>query len=319
MTPEASSWYQHISDVLEELREEFRLMKIAGMSPKDFGLCVRSHPESLIVTARNKMRTGKLVVRQVNLIGRLVETAQLLDTTKTITNNIESLRELIAQTKRYDQSAQYKTGYLWQQIPASYIVQFIKRFQNHPASQLTESEPLTCFIEWLCNEGNDRWDIVLVNPSHNPDSDIELDVSGCKVRAQKRKVTEGPGNSIVLNKHRVASRGLERAGLTNEQIAAAERQYKGRAENKGDDIPDWVYRTVEGRRPLLMLHVLDCRLISDATKPIFDKGIVAYGISFPGMPNGRRPEKLAEYVVTTTWWKNNYIDLIEEEGGVDDE
>jgi hypothetical protein len=48
MTEEASSWYAHISRVTEELREEFSRMEKAKMTPIDFGLCVRSHPETLM-------------------------------------------------------------------------------------------------------------------------------------------------------------------------------------------------------------------------------------------------------------------------------
>lgn len=59
MSGETASWYGYISDVMEELREEFRRMQAAGMTPKDFGLAVRSHPDSLVVTARNKMRTDR--------------------------------------------------------------------------------------------------------------------------------------------------------------------------------------------------------------------------------------------------------------------
>ena len=84
MTSETASWYAHISDASDELRDEFRRMKAAGMSPSDFGLCVRSHPESLIVTARNKMRKGILVTREVSLEGRLVETAMLLNSPESV-------------------------------------------------------------------------------------------------------------------------------------------------------------------------------------------------------------------------------------------
>jgi hypothetical protein len=78
MSEEAISWYSHISKATEELRNEFKNMEKAKMTPRDFGLSVRSHPESLIVTARNKMRSGRNIIRKISLEGRLVETSILI-------------------------------------------------------------------------------------------------------------------------------------------------------------------------------------------------------------------------------------------------
>jgi len=311
MTAEAESWYAHISDATDELREEFRRMKVAGMSPKDFGLCVRSHPESLIVTARNKMRTGTRVLRQVSLEGRLVETAILLSRPEIISQNFASVEAMVLDADQFGYKEDAKAGHFWSNVPAIHILQFIEQFQNHPASQLTEKRPLKEYIEWLATVGTDKWDVVLVALAKGDESSIQVSIGDLSVITQKRKVNRYPenGNDIVLNKHRVASRGLEKAGLSTEAIAKAEEQYAGK------NIPDHAYRSVRSR-PLLMLHILDCRLDN---VPMFDQGVTAYGISFPGEAGSRRPEKLVEYVVNTVWWKNEYIDLLDEEEEKDDE
>ncbi len=148
MTGEAKSWYEHISDATDELREEFKRMKAAGMSPKDFGLCVRSHPESLIVTARNKMRSGIPIARQVSLDGRLVETSVLLKQSDVLDANhnlLSSIVERMLNIKQPITSSNHlkiPSGYLWPDIPVSIIRKFIENFRNHPASQLTSPAPL---------------------------------------------------------------------------------------------------------------------------------------------------------------------------------
>ena len=58
MPDEARGWYEHIAESIEELRKELVQMEIARATPQEFGLKVRSHPDSLMVTARNKMGTG---------------------------------------------------------------------------------------------------------------------------------------------------------------------------------------------------------------------------------------------------------------------
>ena len=44
-----------------------------GLSPKDFGLYVRSHPDSLLITAANKMRSGEKITLKQNYTGKLIE------------------------------------------------------------------------------------------------------------------------------------------------------------------------------------------------------------------------------------------------------
>jgi len=306
MTAEAESWYAHISDVTDELREEFKRMKAAGMTPKDFGLCVRSHPESLIVTARNKMRTGTRVLRQVSLGGRLVETSILLNNSEIVQQNFSSVKAMVLDANQFGQKVDAPAGHFWRNVPTRYVLQFIERFQNHPASQLTEKRPLKDYIEWLESRSIDKWDVVLVTLAKKGKSNIETEIGGFPVIMQKRKVNKYPGeggNGIALNKHRVASRGLEKTGLSAKKISQAKGTYAGK------NVPDYAYRSVRNC-PLLMLHLLDCRLNDNL---LFEQGIAAYGISFPGEAGNRRPQKMVEYVVNTVWWKNEYFDLLDEE------
>ncbi len=314
MTSEAASWYAHISDATEELREEFRRMKAAGMSPKDFGLSVRSHPESLIVTARNKMRTGQKVLRGVSLEGRLVETSILLKNITYVQDNKASTETLIFDAKKVGVEIKSDFGPLWMGIPSSHINQFIDHFINHPASQITEKEPLKDYINWLNSQGIDKWDIIIVSLTQDYEREsTSWNIGGLEIKPQRRKVTDYPhpgDDGIAFSKRRVASRGLEKAGLTENQVKQAETTYSGK------NIPDHAYRG-QRTRPLLMIHLLDCR--GENEEILFEKGIIAYGISFPGIAGSRRPVKLVEYVVNTTWWKNQYADLMDDDGESEDE
>mgnify|MGYP003651133661 CR=1 FL=1 len=76
MPAEAISWYSHIAQASEELHEELRNMEKAKATPLQFGLAVRSHPSSLMVTARNKLGAGQKTV-SVGLSSQFVETARL--------------------------------------------------------------------------------------------------------------------------------------------------------------------------------------------------------------------------------------------------
>lgn len=74
-TNELRDWFSHIALAEEELKREFDHM--AGMTPPltpaDYGLRVRQHPDGMMVTALNKMAHGQS--REVTFAGQLVQTA----------------------------------------------------------------------------------------------------------------------------------------------------------------------------------------------------------------------------------------------------
>jgi hypothetical protein len=310
MTAEAKGWYEHITDVTEELRGDFKDMMKAGMTPKDFGLKVRCHPECLIVTARNKMRSAKIVVREISLIGRLAETSVLSIIPEIITKNRKALTKMIFDVDKHNnRHERIGNGYLWQNVPSQYVVNFLKSFANHPGSQITESEPLIDFVKWL-DPPNDLagWDVVLVSLHKEKEGSSLLKVGDFSVISEERKVSDFPGNGIILNKRRLASRGLEKVGLTEAQISKAENSYKA-----SKNIPDRAYRQFRDR-PLLMLHLLEC---TKEDKMVIEGGIAAFGISFPGVTNSIKPEILVKYIVNTIWWQKNYADFLDDEDETD--
>ncbi|MBD3843720.1 MAG: hypothetical protein IE909_17955, partial [Campylobacterales bacterium] len=71
-------WYAHIATVLEDLREEFRIMEYYKLTPRDYGLKVRTHPESkLIITALNKMYNSSEFVQSASYSCSLFEVKAL--------------------------------------------------------------------------------------------------------------------------------------------------------------------------------------------------------------------------------------------------
>ena len=80
LTAEAEGWYRHVTDATDELKRDFARMRRQRATPDEFGLRVRTHPDTLLITARNKMATGINVVgevRDISLAGRGIETARL--------------------------------------------------------------------------------------------------------------------------------------------------------------------------------------------------------------------------------------------------
>ena len=87
MAEEAIDWYGYITRAADELKSEIAKMKLANQTPMEFGLKVRQDPNSLIATARNKMRTATLVSRPITVSGRLLETPRLKSSEEVLKNN----------------------------------------------------------------------------------------------------------------------------------------------------------------------------------------------------------------------------------------
>lgn len=298
MTPTANSWYSHISDATEELRRDFKTMERAKLTPKEFGLRVRSHPTSLIVTARNKMRTGKLVPMQIALEGRLAETSVLLGDEDNLKYNKQVLESVCRQAEQEVRvRPEPGLGYLWKSVSPGIVMAAIQAFRNHPECVLTYAEPLVQYIEWLISSRDTRFDILLRSSSDEPIPPATYPVADLKIVPIERTVPCLEDSRIEFNKRRVASKGDERTGLSKTQIEQIKNSYPGK------NIPDRVYRKVDGRNPLFMIFFANVTR-KDGTG---SKIVPAFGISFPGdAGSARRPAKLVEYVVTTKWWEQHY-------------
>jgi len=309
MTKSASSWYKHISEATEELRRDFKAMEKARLSPIDFGLRVRTHPAALIVTARNKMRTGRKVPIRIALEGRLAETSVVFADDVSVKHNRKILESLVTfcdkEVKVVDTNEpdQYlKLGYLWKGVPPRLITSAITEFSNHPACLLTYPEPLIQHIEWICTGKHNKFDVLLRSQT---EVSREEPFGSYTISPPSRTAESWENNTVVFNRRRIGSIGDERAGLSKDEIEQVKNNYNGK------NVPDREYRKVANRNPLFIIYLINVKKTKDDEESIL---VPAFAVSFPGDPgSAKKPAKLVEYVVNTTWWKQNYGDPEEEQ------
>lgn len=324
MPEEAEGWYAHITESIEMLRAELRSMEAAGATPREFGLKVRSHPDTLIVTARNKMGSGQPVVVSIGLGNNFIETALLKRDDTSLKANREAARQLAGDLAErgcpVSQATPVPGGWLLRDAPVEPVMDFIGAFNNHPGSMLTDPGPVRQYIQDRRHSELAKWDILFASVAPRTGDDVLVDTSlGLTIRCQRRAAgTKSDKTTLrITNKQRVASRGVEKTGLTLEQIAIAEEGYR-ETEIKSPDAgsvnyPDRIYRA-ERETPLLIVHLL--KVAPDPrggdqngnTTPPAPSGesetpIVAYSISFPRTDT---EEKKVVYVVNTTWLRENY-------------
>jgi hypothetical protein len=319
MSEETQGWFEHITESVALLRGELASMEAAGAAPKDFGLKVRSHPDSLLITARNKIGAGAAVAVKVALGGNAPETTTVHSDPVIIGQNIDAGRELVLSLGDGASSpiadSMFGGSFLFNDVDVRKVMRFIANFTNHEASTLTQTATVIEYIEARSATTLRSWDVLVVGLTDQQPG-VSDDSLSLPVKVQQRTAgSRSNAESIKLGeKQRVASRGIEKAGLSDEAV--------NQVIWPGENPPDRLYRAVR-ERPLLMLHLIQVleptgdgdKLADGLTLPATP--VLAWGISFPSPPDDE-PEEVVEYVVTTTWLREQLReDLIDDEAAGD--
>ena len=306
MPEEAHGWYKHIAESIEELRDELVQMESTRATPQEFGLKVRSHPNWLVVTARNKMGAGVIHRVKIGLANRFIETTVLHRDQSSRQGNIQAVRELVAaMANRSAILARAKNvpeGHLLRNIPVEVIDTFLMMFKNHPKSLLTQTDLVRKYISIRIKELA-MWDVLFAGIKKETRGSLAYQLPGLRLICQRRTAGTGSDYNTVsfARKCRVASRGVERVGLTDFQRKKVETDWKNEQESAGRDrkaalnYPDRIYRNVRDR-PLLIIHLLAIgQRDEDLSK---ETPVVAWSISFP---KTNFSEESVEYVVNEIW------------------
>ena len=81
---------------------------------------------------------------------------------ESLKNNFGVLKDIIIKANELKSPEESSgLGYLWKSIPSNLIKQAINGFLNHPECMLTDKRPLIQYIEWLEEQGDREFDILL--------------------------------------------------------------------------------------------------------------------------------------------------------------
>ena len=315
MPEEAQGWYEHIAESIEELRDDLRSMEATNATPEEFGLRVRSHPDSLIVTARNKMGSGSPVVMDIGLAGKLVETHTLLRDEASLNANrnaVHNLAERLETALSSNQPTKQDTfGWLFTGVPVQLVLDFLIEFRDHEGPTVTYGEPKLRYIRERAGDELETWDVLFAS---RRSGDSTFDIRGKTIYCQLRSAMIGKvQGTFHIGNQRVAGRGTEKTGLTTTEIRLAEQVYREELQRAGrptDDpsYPDRVYRK-HRTRPLLVIHLLNIKF--DTEKVVSPQhAVAAWSISFP---ETQKQQRTVRYVVNTTWWRENFGDDSDDE------
>ena len=283
MTTGTADWYTHISEATDELRAEVRRMQVSRLQPIDFGLRVRSHEESLMITARNKMRDSDEIVEIISITQESLESPRLLTDTHVLESNYKAAQKFCSALLKHNDPIDKEARFpVWDQVPKALIVEFLKGFVSHPISVKFQTSSIAEFIEKSKDPKLDKW-VVAIPSGEGPRLNI---IDGLAVDLRKRMISTDEGTrAIHINgsKLRVGSAADEKIGMNSEQIKEAESIFKSNPDNiTKKSIPGKAYG-VTRTSPLLLIHLIQPNMSDQKPYllPQYCESLVAVGLSFP--------------------------------------
>jgi len=222
-----------------------------------------AHPDSLLITASNKMRAGEKVKFRQNFSGRLLESYIVSADRDVNSGNFELIEKAWRNGFGGGVIEETSKGVIIRNVAVEQIEDFLLKFNTHSDFSPRKAD-IVAYLRTL-SEKQPVGDVLLISPRGG-------NAESFKLNDQIRATGGLSGSTWHLNKDRVASRGDEKLGLSEMEQAAA--RALAAADNKSAP-SDTHFREIR-MKPLLMIHSLRP---NDETRV---KGpIAAFGVSFP--------------------------------------
>jgi hypothetical protein len=330
MDANAQGWYAHIAGAVAELRSDFRRMAANRLAPSQFGIRVQAHPDTLIVTAQNKMRSGEDVVHQVSFSAFGVETPFLPRAAAQNTANVQHVAGFVR-----GEGAATLAGsrFVWTGISKARIADLLSGLDisNMNMQFVPDARdgvrPLVRFIGENGYPALDTWDLCIPQGLGHGVPGVLVPVSGrvpAEIRCRGRQFEKSGKNVpyLKINRQRVGDTSDERVQMTDDQIRHAEADWlrQNEKDQKKRAVPGHQYRKFRSR-PLLTVSFIEAKdpagksanemmgVAEVGTQPM-----VALSLSFPDFDPLANGEKVV--------YRLNRValrDLFGEEEGDDDD
>lgn len=248
LTEFSYEYYREISQSIEQLKRDIRLMGAQGKKPEDYGIRVRNNSTEMGITAANKMRNTKAKTDRKSFYGNVFETPYLHRSIPKIKQNIDLttafLNEITLEQKDNNVKHPYFKG-----IASDKIMELLEQLNIHEANENFDTSQICRF---LSKNTDLKFDILVMGGStgnHTVDY-LPLFKSTC-VKRQFDIVNrdEYEDQQIVrINGVRAHLWGRKDTanGLTDKQRKTVEN-------NTGGNAQDYM---IEGRNALLIVYFI---------------------------------------------------------------
>lgn len=301
MSDDSIEWYRYISQATDELREEVKRFEDSGLTPKDFGLRVRSDLTALIVTARNKMRSTEEMECAISFSGVYIDTPEIYADVDKNRRNLESINSLIKTCITYGDAyipTIEGSQYIIRDVPVQVILEFLDEIEVSPKNEKFNTMAIKRFIREYRGEELKKWDIAFA--SGKSEREIEL-YNSVKYHCVSRSFSiENDGKILKMSasKKHLAGGGDAAATLSKEKVKELKE-----CSQKNNLAPNDYFLGVD-RNPLLTIFAVElneCRK-SDSVEQVekikeqyLNDYVIGFGIGIPSLSD--QETKYVKYIL----------------------
>ncbi|WP_440694371.1 Z1 domain-containing protein [Clavibacter nebraskensis] len=298
--------FTYVADVSRDLRGSLKEMRAARLTPKEFGLKMRRHPESFLITSANKQKNATEVLGDptpVGVIGSKLESFSLSSRPKDLARNRDAFMKLV-QEMADERPAHSSAGgaepvvqnVRWESVPFSMVHGFFHGFRGSDYEPFFGSPngtgPAQLAEALVGLPDGELWTVAVIS-GRGPDLSIP---GGHKIRGTVRnRIQELADRHIYqLGNRRVASPGDLRSTLTEEEVQKG-RSWKADQEGlllEDVDIKDLSEQELVAhsiKRPRLLLYMITTQEVDPVkhrTPPVITatEPLIAAYVAVPGQP-----------------------------------
>ncbi|WP_338649069.1 Z1 domain-containing protein [Pseudomonas sp. ML2-2023-3] len=326
------SWFCHIADASEELRDEFDFMAEAKLTPEQYGLKVMSH-EVLTVTSQLKMRNSQTL--SLSYSGTRPQTILFHRNARIQEQNLDATDSLIKSLSgpsivpKYDRDGEpdsWPNARLWKDVDVSMVLSFLDAYTTHPNATSAKAALLSEFITKMVDIGQlSRWSVALLGGG-NGVGDEHTFPGGIPSKNFSIRKTEDPDDPEKLDPSNFAigvltdpkDEGVDiDDDVWREALALTRAAWKPEPARGRESTPSFPsgkgIREARGKlggetdRGVLMLYPLTPYFYKDKNPqrlivPDWTKPIMAFAIAFPASKNTIS----VEYEVNLLYWMQEY-------------
>ena len=319
MSSESIEWYRHISQATDELREEIKRYEDTGLTPLDFGLRVRSDINTLLITARNKMRSAESRECAISLSGVCIETPEIYSSEEKNTKNFESVRKLVQtleenNCERIEIKGRSGNGskYGYKGVPSHIILEFLENLQISPKNEQFNVSTVTKFIRDYRGIELKKWDVAFASGAADLSVDLGYGIKYNGLSRQFSVVNDGKILKMSGSKRRLGTSSDGKFGLSEEKARLV------REREKTNNPAQKAYFENVSRDPLLTIYVvkLDKGFVGSnageeeriaalqSAEDFLGRTVLGFGIGIPTLAD--QETKYARYVLNKVAIQNMF-------------
>jgi Z1 domain len=247
--------FRYVAGIVDELRSQLRVMKKQNLTPEDFGLMVRMHPETLKITSTAKMGAAEARAWTVDIAAKRIETTSVDSNPDVIAKNIQAVRRLAEAVSAADpQKAWADSVKAWPTrhgVDKKLVANFLEDYIPFVTDALFADNVLASYVGKAENVSMKKWTVAFIQGQ----GESMLLNAGLSVRKPTRAVKRGkpverPGAEQPFIPFKVSGSSTRLGGSTDIARLFGITDKKKMFEFN-------VYEAMIGREPALMIYLIE--------------------------------------------------------------